>query len=109
MLDANNGVLMKRTRETSALPVDDTMDTEMSAVSFPDPAFGVVIQDNFSSDKDRTEFMQTITSHGITFLRCANTPLPDPSEEDLNLLGRLAKVLIGLWSNDNKRGRNHDA
>lgn len=100
---------MKRTRNTSALPIDDTMDTKMSAVSYPDPTVGVVIQDNFSSDEDRTEFMQTITRHGITFLRCANTPLPDPSEEDLNLLERLAKVLIGLWSNDNKRGRSHDA
>lgn len=100
---------MKCSKKTSALPVDDTMNTEMSTVSYPDPTVGVVIQDNFSSDEERTEFMQTITSHGITFLRCANTPLPDPSEEDLNLLGRLAKVLIGLWSNDNKRGRSHDA
>ncbi len=100
---------MKRTMKTSALLMNDTQNVETLSSAYPDPTVGVVIQDNFSSDEARTEFMQTITSHGITFLRCANTPLPDPSEEDLNLLGRLAKVLIGLWSNDNKRGRNHDA
>jgi hypothetical protein len=100
---------MKHTKKTSALLIDDMLDAETSTVEPSDPTFGVVIQDNFSADEDRREFMQTITSHGITFLRCANTPLPEPTPDDLSLIERLANVLSGLWAATNKQGRSHDA
>ncbi len=77
------------------------------STAFENPVLGVVLQDNFSSDEDREEFMQTITSHGITFLRCANSPLQPPTEDDLSLLEKLAKVLSGVWSDPNKLGRRH--
>lgn len=100
---------MKHAKKTSALLIDNTLDVETSMVAVSNPVLGVVIQDNFSSDENREEFMQTITSHGITFLRCANTPLPEPTPDDLSLIERLAKVLSGLWATTNKQGRSHDA
>lgn len=85
-------------KATTALP---------SSTAFENQILGAVLQDNFSSDEDREEFMQTITSHGITFLRCANSPLPPPTEDDLSVLEKLARVLSGLWATtDNRRGCN---
>jgi hypothetical protein len=62
------------------------------------PFFSVVVQDEFSSDCDREEFRQAITSYGITFLRCSNSPLPPPSKDDLKTLQKLARVLSKIWA-----------
>jgi hypothetical protein len=62
------------------------------------PFFSVVVQDDFSSNSDREEFRQAITSYGITFLRCSDAPLPPPSENDLKILKKLARVLSKVWS-----------
>lgn len=99
---------MTRAHKTSVEFCDATTSTAISADASSNPILGVVVQDSFSSDKDREEFMQTITSHGITFLRCANTPLPKPTTDDLTLIDKLATVLNGLWSSDNGECR-HDA
>ena len=93
---------MTRAKKTSVEFFDSTLNTNMSKNAPSDPIFGMVVQDNFSSDMDREEFMQTITSNGIAFLRCANTPLPKPTKDDLNLIDKLAKILSGLWSSDNR-------
>ena len=77
------------------------------STAFENPVLGIVLQDNFSSDEDREEFMQTITSHGIVFLRCANAPLPTPTEDDLSMLEKLARVLSGVWAEADKWGRRH--
>lgn len=94
---------MTRAQKTAVEFFDNTANCGLSTRVLSDPVLGVVIQDNFSSDENREEFMQTIISHGITFLRCANTPLPKPTTDDLTLLERLAKVLSGLWALDDKR------
>jgi hypothetical protein len=71
-----------------------------------DSAFGIVLQGKFATDGDREEFLQTITSHGITFLRCANFPLPKPSRDDLSIIEKLARVLCGIWGRKNAEVSN---
>lgn len=100
---------MKRAKKTSVEFFDPSLQSEASAVAFSDPVLGVVIQDNFTSSEERDEFMQAITTNGVTFLRCAALPLPKPTTDDLNLLERLARVLSGLWAASDKRGCCNDA
>lgn len=100
---------MKRAKKISVEFFDPTQQAEHSSTAFPDPLLGVVIQDNFTSSEDRDEFMQAITTNGVTFLRCAALPLPKPTTDDLNLLERLARVISGIWAASDKRGCCNDA
>jgi hypothetical protein len=98
---------MEHNMNASVLPFGKTTNARTAPIKLSPPVLGIVLQDNFSSDEDREEFMQTITSHGITFLRCANAPLPTPTDDDLSLLEKLARVLSGLWAaTDEQRGCN---
>ena len=56
-----------------------------------------IIQDNFASDAERSEFTQAVKMHGVTFMYLANSPLPQPSSRDLNTIERLARVLSRFW------------
>ena len=62
-------------------------------LSSNDSYFSIILQGNFSSHVDREEFSQAFTSHGMQFLRLANTPLPTPDTDDLSLIGSLARAL----------------
>jgi hypothetical protein len=70
-----------------------------------DPCFSVILEGKFSSGADREEFIQTVTSHGITFLRCASSPLPQPSGNDLSMLAQLARALSAVWSRQSSEER----
>ena len=61
----------------------------MATNAGPSTASNVVVQDEFSSDSDREEFRQAVTGYGITFLRCSDAPLPQPSEDDLKIIKKL--------------------
>ena len=63
-----------------------------------DSHFSLVLQGTFGSDTAREEFVQAFSSHGIAFLRCAKTPFPPPSSDDLSMIEKLARVLSGVWA-----------
>ncbi len=100
---------MKHAKKTSVEFFDPTPQVEGSTITFSDPIFGVVIQDNFTSSEERDEFMQAITTNGVTFLRCAATPLAKPTTDDLNLLEKLSRVLNGIWAASDERRCCNDA
>jgi len=53
------------------------------------PYRSVILQGEFDSTAARQEFIQTITAHGLTFLRLAGSPLPKMSSPDFGVAKRL--------------------
>jgi len=66
-----------------------TASTEVVAVE--------ILQDTFSTNRDREEFTQAIKRHGVTFLYLANSPIPEPSSHELSVIDRLARLLSRFW------------
>jgi hypothetical protein len=83
-----------KTQKTEALPAD--------VVALE------ILQDNFASNDDREEFSRAIKLHGITFLQLSHSPLPPPSERDMNVMGKLAQALACFWPQSLVIGGDHD-
>lgn len=83
-------------------------DAETSVPSSPDTFRTEILQGVFPSVADRDAFLQAVTAHGVTFLRCANTPLSRPSAEELNSIERLARAVSCLWKHSPACGGEHD-
>ena len=56
-----------------------------------------VLQGVFSSEADRDAFLQAVTMHGVTFLRCADAPMQRPTSDQLSTLEKLARSVSRLW------------
>lgn len=67
-----------------------------------------ILQGNFASKANREKFSRAIKMHGVTFLYVANSPLPQPSSRDLNMIDRLARLLSRFWPQSLVIGGCHD-
>lgn len=90
--------VMTHDNSASVLPFSGSQKIQPPLFEPTDSCFGVVLQGSFAMDADREEFVQTIVSHGITFLRRADSPLPQPSTDDLSMLEKIARILSGIWT-----------
>ncbi|GEM_PF-2958997 len=93
--DNNKAVLLHKT----------ALELQASSPVPPDLRRGVVLQGNFGSDAAREEFAQTITNHGVEFLQISNSPIPQPTSEDLSMIEDLALALGKFWALRSGKGR----
>ena len=78
---------------------------DASASLLPDLPRGVVLQGDFRSAAAREEFKQIIISHGIKFLRIANSPLPPPSAKDMSWIEAIASVITHFHTRKSGNGK----
>jgi hypothetical protein len=64
----------------------------------------VILQGHFDSDEAREEFFQAFTSHGVEFLRVANSPLPQPSPKDRSLIEEIARAIACFRVRNQRKG-----
>ena len=67
-----------------------------------------ILQGVFTSEADRDAFLQAVTMHGVTFLRCADTPLSKPTIKELTAIERLARAASRLWPRQSVVGGRND-
>jgi hypothetical protein len=82
------------------------METNVSAP--PEPFATEILQGVFASKADRDAFLQAVTMHGVTFLRCADAPLSAPTIKELTTIERLALAISRLWPRPSVEGGKND-
>ncbi len=83
-------------------------DMETSVSASPEPFTTEILQGVFSSEADRDAFLQAVTMHGVTFLRCAAAPLSSPTTKELTTIERLARAVSRLWPRSSVAGGKND-
>ncbi len=74
----------------------------------PEPFTAEILQGVFASEADRDAFLQAVTMHGVTFLRCADAPLSRPSTKELTTIEKLARAVSRLWPRSSLAGGEND-
>ena len=96
---------MSRNNVATVLPFTGTQQIQAPTAPLVDPVKSVILQGAFTSETAPDEFLQSVTMHGVTFLRCASFPLPRPTINDLSSIERLARTLSRIWSHQSDAGK----